>query len=300
MRKCAALIGTILLVLSLVACGTGEKAEKGKIVIAGKKFTEQMILTHLLAEYVKANTDLDVEVKDSLGGAFMLQQAIEGGDIDAYVEYTGTGYLNILKNQYDASQTPDDIYQATKKEYKEKFNITWLKPLGFNNTYALAMRKELADELGVKTSSDLAKKSNQLVFGSDAEFFERSDGYDGLVKEYGFQFKKKTNIDPDLQYEAAKNGDIDVITAYTTDARIKKYNLVVLEDDKHYFPPYYAVPIVRQEVLDANPGLEEALNKLENILSDEKMMELNGQVNIEGKQPKQVAIDFLKSEGLID
>lgn len=300
MRKFVPMVVVTLLILSLVACGAEEKSGKGKIVIAGKKFTEQVILTHLLAEYLKANTDLDIEVKDSLGGAFMLQQALESGDIDAYVEYTGTGYLNILKNEYDSSQTPDEIYQATKKGYKEKFNIAWLKPLGFNNTYALAMRQELADKLGVKTYSDLAKKSNKLVFGSDAEFFERSDGYDGLVKTYGFSFKEKTNIDPDLQYEATKNGDIDVITAYTTDARIKKYNLVVLEDDKRYFPPYYAVPIIRQEVLDANPGLEDALNKLEGILSDEKMMELNGQVNIEGKQPKQVAIDFLKSEGLID
>jgi osmoprotectant transport system substrate-binding protein len=300
LRKCLFLFLSAAMLFTLSACGAGEKAEKGKIVVAGKKFTEQVILTHLLAEYLKANTDLDVEVEDSLGGAFMLQQAMEKGDVDLYVEYTGTGYLNILKNKYDPSKTPEEIYEETKKQYKEKFNIAWLKPLGFNNTYALAMRKELADKLGVKTYSDLAKKSDQLVFGSDAEFFERSDGYDGLVETYGFKFKKTTNIDPDLQYEAAKNGDIDVITAYTTDARIKKYHLVVLKDDKHYFPPYHAVPIIRQEALDANPGLEKALNKLEGVLTDEKMMELNAQVNMEGKSPKQVAIDFLKAEGLID
>ena len=183
---------------------------------------------------------------------------------------------------------------------QEKYNIAWLKPLGFNNTYALAMRRDLAEKLGVKTYSDLAKHSSSLTFGSDAEFFERSDGYDGLVDTYGFQFKKKVTIDPDLQYEAAKNGEIDVITAYTTDARIKKYDLVVLKDDKQYFPPYHAVPIIRQEVLDANPDLEEKLNKLANILTDEKMMELNGEVNLEGKRPREVAIDFLKAEGLID
>lgn len=299
LRKWIRSLLAVGLVFGLAACSETSDA-KGKIVISGKKFTEQVILTHLLAEYVKANTDLDVEVKDSLGGAFMLQQAIENGDVDMYVEYTGTGYLNILKQPYDPKKTPEQIYNETKKLYKEKYNIAWLKPLGFNNTYALAMRRDLAEKLGVKTYSDLAKHSSSLTFGSDAEFFERSDGYDGLVDAYGFQFKKKVTIDPDLQYEAAKNGEIDVITAYTTDARIKKYDLVVLKDDKNYFPPYHAVPIIRQEVLDANPGLEEKLNKLANILTDEKMMELNGQVNLEGKQPREVAIDFLKAEGLID
>jgi osmoprotectant transport system substrate-binding protein len=287
------------LLLSLAAC-SGTSDTKGKIVISGKKFTEQVILTHLLAEYVKANTDLGVDVKDSLGGAFMLQQAIENGDVDMYVEYTGTGYLNILKQPYDPAKTPEQIYNETKKLYKEKYNIAWLKPLGFNNTYALAMRRDLAEKLGVKTYSDLVKHSSSLTFGSDAEFFERSDGYDGLVDTYGFHFKKTVNIDPDLQYEAAKNGEIDIITAYTTDAHIKKYDLVVLEDDKHYFPPYHAVPIIRQEVLNANRGLEEKLNKLASVLTDEKMMELNGEVNLEGKHPREVAINFLKAEGLID
>ncbi|ADL07011.1 glycine betaine ABC transporter substrate-binding protein [Thermosediminibacter oceani] len=300
MRKCVLLFISVLLIFSLTACSLGGRAEKGKIVVAGKKFTEQVILTHLLAEYLKAKMDLDVQVKEGLGSTFILHQALVRGDVDLYVEYTGTGYLNILKNKYNPSQTPDEIYEATKKGYKEKYNIAWLKPLGFNNTYALALRKELADQLNVKTCSDLVKHSNKLVFGADAEFFERSDGYDALVDTYGFNFKRAMNIDPDLQYEAAQKGDIDVITAFTTDARIKQFGLTVLKDDKNFFPPYYAVPIVRQEVLDANPGLEEALNKLEGILTDEKMMELNAQVNIEGKSPKQVAIDFLKSEGLID
>ncbi len=191
LRKWILSLLAVGLVFGLTACN-GTSDAKGKIVISGKKFTEQVILTHLLAEYVKANTDLDVEVKDSLGGAFMLQQAIENnGDVDMYVEYTGTGYLNILKQPYDPKKTPEQIYEETKKLYKEKYNIAWLKPLGFNNTYALAMRRDLAEKLGVKTYSDLAKHSSSLTFGSDAEVFERSDGYDGLVDTFGFQFKKK-------------------------------------------------------------------------------------------------------------
>jgi osmoprotectant transport system substrate-binding protein len=299
-KKLIGVLFSVLLVFSLAACNLGKETKKGKIVVSGKKFTEQVILTHLLAEYLKANTDLEVEVEDSLGGVFVLHEAMKKGDVDLYVEYTGTGYLNVLKNKYKPGQSPDEIYEATKKGYEEKFNITWLKPLGFNNTHALAMRKELANELGVKTYSELAAKTPQLIFGTDGEFFERSDGFDALVKEYNFKFKKTTSIDPDLQYEAAKNGDIDVINAFSTDARIKQFGLRMLVDDKNFYPPYYAVPIIRQEVLDANPGLEETLNKLAGILSDEKMMELNAQVNIEGKEPKQVAIDFLKSQGLID
>ena len=298
-KKYLSFVLILLMSLLLAACTGVEKTEKGKIVVSGKKFTEQVILTHLLAEYLKANTDLEVEVEDSLGGVFVLHEAMKKGEIDLCVEYTGTGYLNVLKHEYKAGQTPDEVYEETKRGYKEKFNITWLEPLGFNNTYALATREELANDLGVKTYSDLSQKASKLTFGADAEFFERGDGFDALANVYNFKFRKTTNIDPDLQYEAAKNGNIDVITAFSTDARIKQYNLTLLEDDKNFFPPYYAVPIVRQEVLDANPGLEETLRNLAGILSDEKMMELNAQVNLQGKDPKEVAIQFLKSEGLI-
>ncbi|WP_194138532.1 glycine betaine ABC transporter substrate-binding protein [Robertmurraya kyonggiensis] len=289
------------LLFGLAACGNnGGEAEPGKIVISGKEFTEQVILTHILAEYLKANTDLEVEVKESLGGVFVLQEAMKQGDIDMYVEYTGTGYLNVLKNEYKPSQSPDEIYESTKKGYAEEFNVAWLEPLGFNNTYALGLRGELAKELGLKTYSDLAAHASDLSFGADPEFFERGDGFDALAEAYGYKFAAKKNIDPDLQYTAAKDGEIDIITAFSTDARIDQYNLTILEDDKEFFPPYYAAPIVRQEVLDANEGLEETINKLAGILSDEKMRELNGQVNLDKKQPKDIAIEFLQSEGLIE
>lgn len=289
----------MVLVVALAACSGGGKTESGKIVISGKKFTEQYILTHILAEYLKANTDLEVEVEEGLGGTFVLQEAMKKGDIDMYVEYTGTGYLNVLKNEYKPGQSPDEIYEATKKGYEEDFNITWLEPLGFNNTYALALRGELAEELGVKTYTDLVAKAEELSFGSDPEFYERGDGYDALAEAYGFKFGEKNNIDPDLQYTAAKDGEIDIITAYSTDARITQYDLRVLEDDKSFFPPYFAAPIIRAEVLEANPGLEEKINSLAGILSDDKMRNLNGQVNVDKKDAKEVAIQFLKEEGLI-
>ncbi|BBW98368.1 hypothetical protein GsuE55_32010 [Geobacillus subterraneus] len=149
MRKWFMSLLAVGLVFGLAACN-GKRDAKGHILISGKKFTEQVILTHLLAEYVKANTDLDVEVKDSLGGAFMLKQVIENGDVDMYVEYTGTGYLNILKQPYDPAKTPEQIYNETKKLYKEKYNIAWLKPLGFNNTYAWRCEETLPKSSGSK------------------------------------------------------------------------------------------------------------------------------------------------------
>ena len=189
MRKWFISLLAVGLVFGLAAC-SGTSDAKGKIVISGKKFTEQVILTHLLAEYVKANTDLDVEVKDSLGGAFMLQQAIENGDVDMYVEYTGTGYLNILKQPYDPEKTPEQIYNETKNLYKEKYNIAWLKPLGFNNTYALALRKDLAEKLGVKTYSDLVNHSSSPL-GRTPSFLSEATAMTGWSMRMDSNSRKK-------------------------------------------------------------------------------------------------------------
>ncbi|MGG0717495.1 glycine betaine ABC transporter substrate-binding protein [Robertmurraya massiliosenegalensis] len=302
MKKIIVIVFAVMFVFGLAACGNsaGGEAEPGKIVVSGKEFTEQIILTHIMAEYIKAKTDIDVEVKEALGGVFVLQEAMKKGDIDMYVEYTGTGFLNVLNHEYQPNQSPDEIYEATKKGYAEEFNIAWLESLGFNNTYALGLRGELADELGLETYSDLTDVSPDLSFGADPEFFERGDGFDALSEAYGYEFGVKRNIDPDLQYTAAKDGEIDIITAFSTDARIDQYNLTVLEDDQEFFPPYFAAPIIRQEVIDANEGLEETINELAGTLSDERMRELNGRVNIDKKEPKDVAIEFLKEEGLIE
>lgn len=288
-------------ILVLSACGSeGADAQPGKIVVSGKEFTEQLIVTHIMAEYLKANSDLEVEVNGSLGGVFVLHEAMKKGEIDMYVEYTGTGYLNVLNEEYNPGMNPDEVYEATKTGYEEEFNMTWLEPLGFNNTYALALREDLAEELGVNTYTDLLEHAPNLSFGSDSEFFERDDGYDALTQEYDFDFSDRISIDPDLMYIAARNAEIDVITAFTTDARIPQYNLRVLEDDRDFFPPYYAAPVIRQEVLEANPGLADIINELASRLSDEKMQELNAKVNIDNMHDKDVAIEFLKEEGLID
>lgn len=287
--------------LILIVAGCGGNGDSGdKLVISGKKWTEQYILPHLLAEYIKGNTDYEVEVKEALGEVDVLTKAMEGGDIDMYVEYSGTGYLAVLKEEYNPDQSAEEIYEATKKGYKEEKDIVWLPPLGFENNYALAMTEDTYNDLGVKTTSELASKSDGLVFGAPPEFYERPDGMDPFVKKYDLNFKSEESLDPNLMYRAVKDGEVDVITAFTTDGRIPRFNLKTVEDDKNFFPPYFAAPIIRQEALDKFPDVEKVMKELEGKISSEEMAKMNAKVDIDNEDPKQVAIDFLKEKGLID
>lgn len=299
MKRYVLIILASLMFFSLAACG-GDKNEEGKIIVSGKKFTEQIILAHIMGEYLKANTDLDVKMEEGLGGVFTLHEAMKKGEIDMYVEYTGTAF-EVIDKIYEPSMSQEDVFNITSEEYQEQFNFKWLEPLGFNNTYILATRLELYDDLDLETFSDLSEHTSDLSFAGSSEFFEREDGFDGLMDEYEYdKFNDQIIIDPDLMYLAAQNGDTDVISAFATDARLDEYELKTLEDDKSFFPPYDAAVVIRQEILDANPGLEEDLSKLSGLFTDEKMRALNGKVNIDGKDDKDVAIEFLKEEGFID
>ncbi|MBN2910334.1 glycine/betaine ABC transporter substrate-binding protein [Polycladomyces sp. WAk] len=289
----------LILLISLTACKDGKTAEPGEIVISGKNWTEQWILAHILGEYLKAHTDMNVQVREGLGTEAILVQALKQGEIDAIVEYTGTGYQAILKKPYKPGMTPQYIYRQTKSGYETQFGSIWLKPLGFYNTYALALRADKAKQLHITKVSDLKRLAPQLSFGAPATFFERKDGYDGMTKMYGLSFGKKVTLNEDLMYKAVANGNVDVITAFTTDPRIKQMNLKILEDDMKYFPPYDAAPVVRQAVLRANPGLEKTLNGLAGKITIPDMMKMNDEVNSKRKTPQEAARDFLKSKGLI-
>ncbi len=294
------LIPFFMLILIIAGCGGNGGAGDDTLVISGKKWTEQYILPHILAEYIKGNTDYDVQVKEALGEVDVLTKAMEGGDIDMYVEYSGTGYLAVLKKEYNPDQSPEEVYEATKKGYKEEKDIVWLPPLGFENNYAIAMTEETYNKIGVKTISEMAPKSNQLIFGAPPEFYERADGYDPFAKVYDFNFKSKESLDPNLMYKAVKDGEVDIITAFSTDGRIPRFNLKTLEDDKNFFPPYFAAPLIRQEALDKFPDVEKVMKELEGKISSEEMAQMNAKVDIDNEDPKQVAIDFLKEKGLID
>lgn len=274
--------------------------ESKTIVISGKVFTEQLILPYILSEYIKSQTDYKVTVKDGLGDdAPIMTRALQKGDIDMYVEYTGTGLLLMLKEKYDPSMSADEIYEKVKKGYQEKYQLEWLEPLGFQNTYAITLHPETYKELKVSKVSDLLTKAPQLRFGATAPFYEREDGYKPFTKTYNLKFKSKKILDPSILYSALKEGEVDVVPGFTTDGRIPRFNLKILEDDKKFFPPYYAAPVVNQKTLQEHPDLKGIINQLSGKISEKEMAEMNAQVDIDKKKPRDVARQFLKKKGLI-
>ena len=275
------------------------EAQDDAIVISGKKWTEQYILPHILEEYIKAKTDYKVRVDEGIGETPILTKAIQKGDIDVYVEYTGTGLLTVLKDKYTPGMDADQIYNKVKTGYDKKYQLEWLKPFGFENTYAMALNSETYKKLNIKTVSELVSHSSDLVLGAPTDFYEREDGYPALSKTYGLNFKSKESLDANLMYTAVKEGDVQVIPAFTTDGRIPRFHLGVLKDDKKYFPPYYAAPIVRKDTLEKYPKLEKVLNELEGKITNKDMAEMNARVDLDKADPKQVARDFLKKKGLI-
>ncbi|RKP47912.1 ABC transporter permease subunit [Cohnella endophytica] len=289
-----------ILVIALLAGIVANNVRFGsdKIVVGGKNFTEQDILAHMMASLIEAKTDLQVVRKPYLGGSQVTHNALIKGYIDIYPEYTGTGWTSVLKEQPIGGK-PEETYRRVKEAYEQQFNVTWLRPIGFNNTYTLAMKRERAEQEGIETFTDLTRKSSNFVLGATHEFLERPDGYRGLQQAYGMKFKETKGLDPGLTYSAVKEGTTDVNDAFSTDGRIEAFGLKVLKDDKNYFPPYYAAPIIRMETLQAHPELEEVLNLLAGKIDDRTMSVLNGKVDLEGQQARAVAEQWLKDSGLI-
>jgi osmoprotectant transport system substrate-binding protein len=286
----------MLLALVLSACGGS--ASSAPIKVGSKDFTEEFIVGEMYALMLE-NEGFKVERKLNLGGTPVAQVAITKGDIDLYPEYTSTGLLTVLKK--DPIADPAKILSTVKSEYEQQFKLTWLTPSPFNDTNGLATTKEIADKYGLKTYSDLATKAPELRLGGPAEFAERPDGIKGLQKTYGgFEFKefKQLGTGP-LRYDGLKNGDIDVVVVFTTDARIASDKLVVLQDDKTFYPIYNIAPVVRQDTLQSNPKIANALNKLAPLLTDDVIAGLNAQVDIDKKEFAAVAKAFLDSAGLL-
>jgi osmoprotectant transport system substrate-binding protein len=288
------LLLAFLTMVGAIACNGGAG---GAIKVGSKDFTEQFILGEMYA-LVLENQGLKVERKLNLGGTPVAQAGLQSGQIDLYPEYTGTALLTVLKQP--ASSDQKQVFNTVSKTYKEKFNLVWLDPAPMNNAQALAMTEESAKKYGIKTISDLAAKASQLTIASTAEFQEREDGLPGLNKVYGgLKFKKLIPLDAGLRYQALKNGQADVVEAFGTDGEISALKLVVLEDDKKLFPPYQVAPVVRQEVLDKNPGIRNALNTLSPKLTNETMQRLNYEVSGKQREPAEVAKEFLTKEGLL-
>ncbi|MFF2091250.1 glycine betaine ABC transporter substrate-binding protein [Paenibacillus sp. NPDC058174] len=287
----------LLTILVLVAAGCSN-AKPAKIVIATKGNTESNVMQQLLKQIVEANTSIKVDTV-KLDNS-ILWEAIKKGEVDAYVEYTGTALMNILKQEPD--RDPDAVYNKVKTMLEEQQNLIMLDQLGFDSTYAFAVRKEVADQYGITNLTQLAEHSSQLRFAADPmiEKSSRPDGY-RLVKEaYGFNFKQLVGIsNPSLQLEALKNKEAEVMITIATKGIFEVNNLVPLEDDKHIFLPYYAAPLVRKETLEAHPELKEVLNKLSNKVSLEAIREMNRQIDAEQKKPEDVVKEWLKQKGFV-
>ena len=268
----------------------------GRVAVGSKDFTEQVILGELLAQTIEANLGAEVTRRFDLGGN-LAHEALIGGEIDLYAEYTGTGLLAILKEKPLAD--PQEVYRRVKAEYAKRFNLEWTEPLGFNNTFAILVRGEDAKKLKLRTVSDAAKVSAQWRAGFGQDFMSRADGYPGFSKTYGFHFEETREMDLSLTYRALAEHQVDLIAGNSTDGLIARYGLAQLDDDRHYFPPYDAVPVVRQAALEKYPGLRDALKQLGGILTVDEMRKLNYAVDGEKRQAKDVVREFLKAKGLI-
>lgn len=284
--------------LLLLLPGCGDRGRDEVVVIGSKNFTEQFILAEIMAQLIEERTGLTVRRTFNLGGTMICHQALVAGEIDLYPEYTGSALRAILGE--DPAREPAAAMEQVRRRYREEFAVDWLAPFGFNNTYALTIRAADAEEHGWRTISDLAAAAPELQAGFTAEFLQREDGYPGLREAYGLEFARIRDLDPGLMYDAIAAASVDVISAFSTDGRLPAYHLYPLVDDREFFPPYYAAPLLRAEVNQRHPQISEALALLAGAIDNETMQELNFSVD-EGKEAiRTVARQFLLQQGLLE
>ncbi|GAB6926132.1 glycine betaine ABC transporter substrate-binding protein [Paenibacillus sp. JCM 10914] len=294
------LVASIGMVLSACGGGSGDggnSAEGSKeITVSSKNFTENIILAHMMADLIEAKTDIKVTRTVNLGGSNVVWNALKNNEVQLFPDYTGT----IVANYYQEETGTSEESLTRSRELMKEDGLAFLEPFGINNTYTLAVTQETAEKHNLKTFSDLAEVSDDMVLGVEFEFLDRDDGYPGIRELYGMNFKDSKGMDHGIMYQAIDNGETDVTNAYATDAQIAVHNLVILEDDKQFFPPYDGGPVIRQDTLDQYPELEEVLNLLGGQLTEADMQELNAQVDVEGLREDSVARDFLVQKGLIE
>ncbi|HET7031878.1 MAG TPA: glycine betaine ABC transporter substrate-binding protein [Casimicrobiaceae bacterium] len=265
------------------------------VKVGSKNFTEQFILAEIYAQALEAS-GIKVERKINLGGTLIAHKALEEKEIDFYPEYTGTILVAVLKQ--DAMTDRKAVYDKVKSEYAAK-GLVVLNETPFQNTYNMVVRPDTAEKYKLETLTDLAKVSKDLKLGAGPEFRDRKDGIPGLKTKYGMEFKEDLQLAIGLRYQALKNDQIQVVNGYSTDGMISAMKLKRLKDDKGLWPPYYVVPVVRKETLDANPKIAEVLNRTSAMLDESSMAEMNYKVDGEKMEPKEVARDFLKAKGVV-
>jgi osmoprotectant transport system substrate-binding protein len=293
---CVSILATAALLLA--ACSS---SHPDRIVVGSKNFTESFVLGEIIAQQIEAHTHLRVERRFYLAGSYICQQAILAGRIDVYPEYTGTALTAILKEDASGDKSKDrqDVYRRVKSEYERRFGLTLTPAFGFNDTFAMEIRGEDARRLNLKTLSQAAAFAPRWRAGFGYEFMERPDGYRGLAATYGLHFAEQPRImDLGLLARALKDRQIDLAAGNATDGLIPALDLFVLEDDRHYFPPYEAVSVIREQTLQQHPEIGQALAELAGKISDEEMRRLNYAVDGQHQDAKEVVHEFLKSKGL--
>ncbi len=296
----AGLVALTLIVPLLAGCDTGTSgtSTKPNIIVSSKDFTEEILVGEMYAQLLEQG-GYPVTRKLNLGSTAVAQPALVKGDIQVYPEYTGTGLTVVLKK--DAMSDAKQVFDIVSKEYESQFKLTWLDPAPMNDTQALATTKAIADKYGLKTLSDLSGKADQLRLVALAEFLGREqDGLPALQKTYGgFKFKETITVDNALKYQTLLDGKADIAEAFSTDGAVGGNNLVVLVDDKNLFPVYQIAPVIRDDVLTANPDIKGILNALAPKLTNDAVAKINWEVDGKKREPKDVATEFLKANGLV-
>ncbi|SES38967.1 glycine betaine ABC transporter substrate-binding protein [Rhizobium sp. NFR03] len=289
LRTIAGIVATTLFALAAPAHAQAVK-------IGSKNFTEQFVVAEIYAQALE-KAGVEVERRLNLGATLVAHTALTNGEIDLYPEYTGTALAAVVKG--DLSGSAEKIYGEVKDYYEKNLKLTLLEPTRINNGYAIILLPETAETYKLKTLTDLGPVSKDLTFGAEAGFGDRKDGLPGLKQTYGIAFKEfKIFAKLGIRYSALASKDLDVSYGFATDWQISENKLVVLEDDKKLFPPYYLVPVVRQDTLAKNPKISEVLNKISPLLNNETMRELNAKVDRDKEEPADVAADFLKAQGI--
>lgn len=294
MKKILSFIIVLVIAAGLLA-GCGKK--DATVVVGAKDYTEQDVLGNILTVLLQENTDLDIEYKHEMSSNVIFA-AVQSGDVDVLVDYTGTIYGSYLS--YSDMKSADEVYDISVKDMSEKYELDVLPSLGFNNTYCLAVRPETAEAYNLKTYSDLAEVSSEMIFGGGFEILNRNDGIPNLKKMYDMSFKEELAVEGVLRYTAIQDDETQITEAFSTDGMLLQYDLVVLEDDKSFFPPYHAVPVIRQDTAEKHPEILAELDKLTGFISDDTMRDLNYRVDVLKENPREVATEFLKTSGLID
>ncbi|MFD1018321.1 ABC transporter permease/substrate-binding protein [Thalassobacillus hwangdonensis] len=290
------LVIAALIAVGPLAFGGGKKAD---LTIGAKLNAEPTILINMYKLLIEEESDLTVDLIPNLGKTDVVFTALQEGDIDIYPEFTGTVLFQLLEEEPESYEA-EAVYQQAKEGVAEMYDMAYLKPMQYNNTYAVAVKKEFAGNNDLKTIGDLRKIQDRITAGFTLEFSDRQDGYLGMQELYNVEFANVKTMDPGLRQGAIRNDEVQVIDAYSTDSYMIEENLTVLEDPENLFPPYQGAPLLRKETLDKYPELQEILNQLAGKITDEQMQEMNYEVDYNDADPEDVAREFLQEEGLLE